>query len=180
MRLGRDGLSLLESALAISIVGSLLAVLVPTFVRSLHTSKTGEAVTNLAELHDRAAAYFEARHDDGSIARRWCLPDEAGPTPRVPSADPIEFDFRAETVEGHETWSALSFSPRRTRFRYSFIPESAGCGIRRPAHMPVATFVAEADLDLDGQRSRFERAASVSVEGQLVPEGALRADAPVE
>jgi len=180
VRSRRDGLSLLETALAVSILGSLLAVMVPTFVRSLHTSKTGEAVANLAIMHDHAATYFAASHADGTISRRWCLPDEAGPTPRVPTADPVRFDFLAERVEGHATWVALDFSPQRTRFRYSFIPESAGCGIRRQAHVPVATFVAEADLDVDGRLSRFERAASVDADGRLVAEGALRVDAPLE
>lgn len=174
------GVSLLEAAFGVSIVASLLAIVVPTFIRSLHSSKTNEAVANLAELHERTTTYFSAAHSDGTLARRWCLPEAAGPTPRYPVSSPIRFDFLGEDVPGSPTWRALSFSPQRTRFRYSIVPESSGCGVRRPEHEVVVTYVAEADLDLDGELSSFERAASVSSDGVLVPEGALRVDKPVE
>lgn len=176
----RLGLSLLEVSLGVSIVGSLLAVFIPTFVRSIHTSKTGEASVQLAEMHSRAASYFSQEHRDGPIARRWCLPSEAGPTPRHPSSSPQSFEFAADAVPGHETWKALGFQPGPIRYRYSFVPESTGCGIRRPENVVVANFIAEGDLDLDGDRSRFERAASIDATGQLVPEGALRVDDPIE
>lgn len=176
----RRGVSLLETAFGLAILGSLLAIFVPTFVRSLHTSKTGEAVDRLAEMHARTATYFGTSFVDGTTTRRWCLPDEAGPTPRAPTANPVEYDFSAENAPGRETWVAIGFDPERTRFRYSLVPESTGCGIRRPARVSVVTFVAEGDLDLDGHLSRFERAASVDPEGHLVPEGALHVDDPVE
>lgn len=173
-------MSLLETAFAVSIVGSLLAVLIPTFVRRVSLSKTSEATRVLAELHHRTAAYFDGVHAEGGVARRWCLPAEAGPTPRFPSRDRVTFDFQAEDVPGHETWTALGFQPGPIRFRYSLVPEAEGCGIRRPPHAPVVTFTAEGDLDVDGQLSTYERAASVDAEGRLVPEGALRVQSPVE
>lgn len=173
-------MSLLETAFAVAIVGSLLAVLIPTFARRVEVSKTSEAVRVLAEMHARTAAYFDRTHVEASVERRWCLPDEAGPTPRFPSAERVEFDFQADVVPGHETWKAIGFQPGPVRFRYSLVPESTGCGIRRPPHVGVVTFVAEGDLDLDGNLSAYERAASVDEEGRLVPEGALRIHAPVE
>lgn len=176
----RAGLSLVESALAISIAGSLLAIFAPTFFRSLHMSKTSEATTSLEDMYLRTALYFGEAHREGPVVRRWCLPDEAGPTPRHPSADPVEFDFGDPHIDGHETWRAIGFQPRRIRYRYSLVPEAVGCGIRRPEHQPVVTFVAEGDLDQDGQLSTFERSASVSTGGELVPEGAVRTNAPVE
>ncbi len=173
-------MSLLEVAFTIAIVGSLLAVLVPAFMRSLVTSKTSEAVQTLAELHARSAAYFDQAHAVDGVSRRWCLPEEAGPTPRFPSADRVRFDFQAETVPGHETWKVLGFQPGPIRFRYSFVPEGTGCGLRRAAHAPVLTLVAEGDLDQDGTLSSYERSASVDIEGRLVPEGALRVQAGIE
>lgn len=173
-------MSLLETAFAVAIVGSLLAVLVPTFVRRIEVSKTSEAIRVLEDMHHRTAAYFDRTHVQESIARRWCLPEEAGPTPRFPSEERVEFDFQAEEVPGHVTWRAIGFQPGKVRFRYSLVPEATGCGIRRPPHSPVVTFVAEGDLDVDGELSTYERAASVDEAGRLIPEGALRISAPVE
>ncbi|MDM7916841.1 MAG: type II secretion system protein [Candidatus Eisenbacteria bacterium] len=173
-------MSLLETAFAVAIVGSLLAVLIPTFVRRVEVSKTSEAIRVLEEMHLRTAAYFDRTHEQDSIARRWCLPDEAGPTPRFPSVERVEFDFQAETSPGHATWRAIGFAPGPVRFRYSLVPESTGCGIRRPSHVPVVSYVAEGDLDVDGTLSTYERSDSVDDEGRLVPEGALRIHAPVE
>ena len=160
MRTKRSGMSLLEASAMASIVGTLLAVFVPTFARSLRLSKTAEATTNLTDLHQRTAAYFSARHGEAAGTRRWCLPDEAGPTPRFPSARRMEFDFGADNVPGSATWRAIGFQPGPVRFRYSLIPEAAGCGIRRPPHAAVVTFVAEADLRGRNPTSRRRHAGS--------------------
>lgn len=180
MRLERRAMSLLEASLATAIVGSLLAILIPTFARSLRTSKTAEATQNLAELHARAAAYFADRHGAGPAAARWCLPVEAGPTPRFPSANRAEFDFQAETTAGHETWQALAFDPGPIRYRYSFVPEATGCGVRRAPSVAVVSYVAEGDLDEDGVLSTYERSDAVSEDGTLLPVGALHVRAGVE
>lgn len=176
----RLGLSLVETALVVSLVGTLLAVFVPTFVRELRISKASEASENLAYLHASTATYFAARHDDGVVERAWCLPEVAGPTPRHPSAHAIEFDFFATTVDGHETWQTLDFRPLRVRYRYTFLPEASGCGIRRTPGSVAVTLRAEGDLDQDGDRSLFERSASIDTEGHLIPLGGLRTLHPIE
>jgi len=137
----------------------LLAVFLPTFVRELRTSKTSEAVEHLQTLAERAAAYYATRfpREDGP-SQRGCLPPTAGPTPRLPTAQPAPVDFAAESTPGHETWEALGFRPEReVRFAYTFEPTASGCGLRSPEGSYLLTLRAEGDLDSDGERSLFER-----------------------
>lgn len=170
----RAGLTLVEVALLVCVIGVLLAVFVPTFISHLRTSKVSEAADQLQELHDRSASYFAAGHsgEEGRTLRR-CLPPEAGPAPAEPHADPIDFDFGADGAPGQETWAALGFEVNRPiRYRYSFLPAQSGCGLDR-SDTPLLTLRAEGDLDDDGKRSLFERQANISEDGELVPVGIL-------
>ena len=173
-RLRRTGLTLVEVALLVCVIGVLLAVFVPTFISHLRTSKVSEAATQLQALHEAAAAYFAAGHEgEDGRTRRQCLPPAAGPAPAEPSADPVDFDFDGEDAPGHETWQALGFDvDRPIRYRYSFVPAESGCGLEG-GEGPLLTLRAEGDLDDDGKRSLFEREADVNDEGELVPVGIL-------
>lgn len=158
----------------VSIIGVVLAVFVPTFVREMRTSKVSEATEQLEALHQAAAAYFAARHETEGGAKRRCLPAAAGPAPAEASADPVEHEFQAEDAPGAATWSALSFQPRRgVRYRYTFQPAASGCNLTAPEEGPLVTFRAEGDLDGDGKRSLFEREATIGEDGTLVPVGIL-------
>jgi type II secretory pathway pseudopilin PulG len=174
-RLRTAGLTLVESALLVALVGGLLAIFVPTFFRHIRTSKAAEAGTELQRLHGRAAAYFAATHtlEDGSVGRR-CLPTAAGPAPAEPSQDRVQVDFHDPATPGHETWRALGYQPEGPiRYRYTFIPERAECGQAPAGGRTVLLLRAEADLDGDGQLSLYERRATIDADGQLVPVGAL-------
>ena len=156
----RDGMTLVEACAIVCVVGVLLAVFVPTFIRHVHTSKTAEASEQLAELHRLSAAYYVARHAgaDGHV-RQHCLPLSAGPAPATPTSDPVAVDFAAATTPGVASWRALGFAPADpTRFRYTLTTTVDGCEL---AATEGVTFVAEGDLDGDGVRSRFERRAVV-------------------
>lgn len=180
--LRRAGLTMVESALLVAVVGGLLAILVPTFVRHIRTSKTAEAATELQRLHDRAAAYFAAAHPqpDGTLARR-CLPQGAGPAPAEPSEELVDVDFHDPSTPGHATWEALDYQPEgRVRYRYTFLPAQAGCGITGGDDRTVLLLRAEADLDGDGELSRYERRATVNEDGLLVPMGVLYVQDPME
>jgi hypothetical protein len=166
---------MIEAALIISGVGIVLAVFIPVFVRELRVSKTSEAAEHLELLYQRSAAYFAARRPrDGSIALRECLPEIAGPTPRAPSAEPREVNFRARDLPGGETWRALDFNARYPiRYSYTFEPTASGCGLRSPESTYLLTIRAEGDLDSDGERSIFERRARANERGELEPSGIL-------
>jgi type II secretory pathway pseudopilin PulG len=169
------GLSLVEAAAIVCVVGILLAVFIPVFLRELRTSKTSEAAENLQLLYQRSAAYFMARwpSEDGPT-RTGCLPPVAGPTPRLPSTRPEEVEFLSDETDGHETWRALGFAPTRPlRYSYTFEPTASGCGLRSPGSTYLLTLRAEGDLDGDGERSVFERRARANEDGQLEPSGVL-------
>jgi type II secretory pathway pseudopilin PulG len=173
---------MVEAALLVAVVGSLLAILVPTFVRHIRTTKTAEAAVELQRLHGRAVAYFEAAHptDEGVLGRR-CLPKGAGPAPAEPSQEPVEVDFSAPSTPGHATWKALGFQPPDPiRYRYTFVPERVGCGLEGGDGRTVLLLRAEGDLDGDGVLSRYERRATVDEEGRLVPTGVLQVRDPME
>lgn len=157
----RDGMTLVEACAIVCIVGVVLAVVVPTFVRHVHTSKTAEASEQLAELHRLSAAYYAGRHAgaDGHV-RQHCLPLSAGPAPAMPTSDPVAVDFAGAATPGAASWRALGFAPADpTRFRYTLTTTVDGCEVA--ATTQGVTFVAEGDLDGDGVRSRFERRAAV-------------------
>lgn len=165
-----EGLSLVEAAAVISAVGVLLAILVPTFVRELRTSKVEEASSLLEELHLHTAAYFQARH----AGQRRCLPAAAGPAPAEASVDAVDVDFKHESTPGHATWDALGFEPSRPiRYRYELIPLREGCEIAASPGDPLFVLRATGDLDGDGRHAVFERVATLSAEGAVVPHGTL-------
>lgn len=182
-RAGRPaGLTLVETALLISLLGAFLAAFLPTFVRELRTSKIAEASEQLQRLHLATAAYWSSAQKlpDGRTARH-CLPPAAGPTPSELSPYAYVEDFTDPEVSGHETWKALGFAPSRPlRFRYTFLPSATGCGVRPVGDGPLVVYRAEADLDGDGDISVFELAASPDEDDHLVLTGILEVESRSE
>ena len=171
MRVRTAGLTLVETAVLVSLAGILLAVFVPTFFAKLRTSKVQEASDMLESIHRATAAYYETRHE----RQRRCLPPSAPPTPAEPSASPVQVDFSAEP------WASLGI-PNEDRLRYSYelIVPSAGCDVRVPAGRPLFTIRAYGDLDDDGVRSTFERSATLDEDGKVVPLGVLYVSRRIE
>lgn len=175
----REGITIVEVAIIICIVGSVLAVFIPSFVSHLRTSKIAEASERLDELHARAASYHAAVHrsPDGRRLVR-CLPPAAGPAPARPSEDPVEVDFASPRTPGNATWRGLAFQPDAPiRFRYTFIPGSEGCDL---GARTTVTYRAEGDLDADGVLSTFERRGRVDANGDLRPTDILFVEDRVE
>src|SRR5262245_28960190 len=91
----------LEAAVAVAVGGSVLAVVIPSFVRNVHASYVSEATTGVSELAAHAAARLEAEQSVGA------LPESA---PLTPSSVPR--GTRVKDPPGtwdHPTWKALSF-----------------------------------------------------------------------
>lgn len=174
-RTTRAGLTLIEAALLVALIGVLLAAFIPTFVRHVHTSKLAEAVERLASLHEHAAAYYERRQASGLR----CLPESAGPYPATPSSEPVAVDFAADAT-GAATWSALGQAPGPLRYSYEIEVPEPGCRAR-PSNVPAITLRAHGDLDGDGELSLLERSAAPSADGRaLKPYGPLRVVARTE
>jgi type II secretory pathway pseudopilin PulG len=166
----RDGLTLVETAIAVAIVGALLAVLVPAFARSLRTSKISEASEQLDRLSRSVSTYYEAERTVDDATVRACVPGPAGPAPAQPSPEREPVDLSADETPGAATWRAIGHRvDEPVRYRYTLVSASPGCGRTGRA---LVTLRAEGDLDGDGDLSTFERTLGSS-RGSLRPEGVL-------
>ena len=150
-------------ALLLCLMGIVLAVFVPTFLRRVRTNKISEASELLQEMFDRTAAYYATSWGAG---KRHCLPPSAGPTPAEPTVESAEVDFFADEHTGHATWEALGFQPDHpVRYSYSYTPSRDGCDLIGRDDSGSVSFRAEGDLDGDGVRSTFERRATLEADG---------------
>jgi len=129
-----------ELAIGAAILGSLLAVAVPAFLRDLHASRFVEPTEGLERIGAAAVAY-------AVVNERF--PESAPLTPAVPPRGKKEADPPG-TWDG-PTWKALAFRPSAegVPHAYAFSFESTSGG---------SAFVAQArgDLDGDGVLSTFE------------------------
>ena len=129
-----------ELAIGVALVGSILAVAVPTFVREVHASRLVEPTDGLARLGANAIAYADANNR---------FPDSAPMTPAVPPRGKKEAD--PPGTWDTPAWKALEFrpAPEGTPHAYAF---------QFDAPKPNEAFVARArgDLDGDGILSTFE------------------------
>ncbi len=171
---GEGAFTLVETALIVCLLGAVLAVAVPTFVRAVQTSKISEASQQLEMLYRASASYYAVPRPDVDGHNAFCLPEAAGPAPAAPSEQPVSVDFADAATPGAATWKALFFAPKEPlRYRYTYLPTHAGCRLPVPAK-GVLSLRAEGDLDEDGLYSRFERSASIQAPGELVADPMLR------
>jgi len=142
-------LSPVEAALVFAIVGSVLAVSLPAFVRNVHASRLAEPIDGLEKLTLRAAALA-----DGMPQMR-AYPDSVPLSPaQVPRGELVT---DPPGTWSHPTWRLLAFG-FTTPHAYSFeLTSNNG--------PDVSTFraVARGDLDGDGVLSTF------SVSGEIKP-----------
>jgi hypothetical protein len=134
-------LTAVETAAAIALGGSLLAVTVPAFVRNLHASRLAEPIDGLNRIATRATAIAAGR--PAAIA----YPDTVGLTPStVPSGKRV---LDPPGTWDHPTW-------RRLDFEFT-VPHAFSFGFESHAAKGNANFraVAHGDLDGDGVLSTF-------------------------
>jgi hypothetical protein len=133
-----------ELAVAAAVLGSLLAVAVPGFIRNLSASKLTEPVEGLDAIVTGAIAYAEGR------------PQELAFPPGAPLT-PAEVPRGTRVVDPpeaweHLTWRSLQFrrdDPHAFSFRFDSVFD--------PAQQTfVFTAAAHGDLDGDGVLSTFE------------------------
>lgn len=134
-----------ELAVGFALIGSLLAIVVPTFAREIHASRSVEAVDGLHRIGAAALAYAKERPP------ATAFPPSVSLTPPAVPRGTCEVDPAA--LWAQPTWRALEFTPAPEGaphcFAFSF--DSA----LSPAR---STFRAQAhgDLDGDGIPSTFE------------------------
>lgn len=133
-----------EVAAVIAVVGSVIAVAIPAFVRNLHFSKMSEPIDGLDRLVTQAIAYSEGRPQNISFPPSAPLTPEEVPRGEAREDPPGAWE--------HLTWKSLKFrfeGEHHFAFKFdSALDPSTG----------VMRFVATAhgDLDGDGVLSTFE------------------------
>jgi hypothetical protein len=137
--------SAVELAVGVSLVGSLLAVVVPTFARELHASRTVEPIDGLQRIGVAAVAFAKARPVGEAFPPSAALTPPIVPRGRCQPDPPGLWD--------QPTWRALGYAPEPAEAPhcFSFAFDSALSPNR-------STFRAHAhgDLDGDGIVSTFE------------------------
>jgi len=129
-------------ALLFAILGSLLAVFVPTFARNVYASRLTEPVEGLQHLATWASSQAAGYPTD------LAYPSSVGRTPQQVPAGVAVRD--PEGTWTHATWKLLGFKkvdPHYYAFEFESVNTTNG-----------ANFTARAfgDLDGDGELSRFE------------------------
>lgn len=159
MARAQRGITLLEAAIGASLVGSLLAIFVPTYVRGLHGSRLVEATDGLDAIgaHAVASAHGKPPHD--AFPATVALTPAAVPRGKPAADEPGTWE--------QPTWIALGFQPvpygTTHSFSFSFTSKSTD---------DSADFLAEAhgDLDGDGVTSTFEiRGTATSGDAKVEP-----------
>jgi hypothetical protein len=131
-----------EAASGIALLGSVLAVAIPTFATNLHASRMIEPIDGLRRIAVRATALAVAEPAESAY------PDSVPMTPdRIPRGAPA---LDPPGVWNAPTWRLLDFSFTEPH-SYSFSFESRNAPGRATFHA-----VAHGDLDGDGLPSTFE------------------------
>ncbi len=144
-RSAQRGLTAVEVAIGIAIVGSLTAIAIPACVGELHASKFAEPVDGLARIGKSAVAHASAsEHVSLSLL---AFPQTTPLTPDKAPRGKMEVD-PAGTWD-HPTWRALDFraTPDGVPHAFAFQIDS------KPEEMSAQ---AHGDLDGDGVTSTFE------------------------
>lgn len=155
----------IEAALAFSLLGSLLAVTVPAFVRNLHASRMSEALVGLEQISARATSLADVAPQSSAYPESVPLTPATIPRGTLVTDPPGTWDL--------PTWRLLGFSMELPH-AYSFRFESEnGSAISR------FTVTAHGDLDGDGVLSTFETSGSVRP-GQPPERGILEVHREIE
>ncbi len=148
MRARRDasrGMTAVELAVSFAIVGSLIAVAVPAFLRNLHASKLVEPVDGVNAIAEGATAY--ARTHDVPHAY-------PAPAPLTPASVPRGTrEVDPPGAWDQATWRALGF-----RAADDGVPHAFAFAFDAVNGATRSTFaaIAHGDLDGDGVTSTFE------------------------
>lgn len=134
MRAGQRGLTAVEVAIGIAIVGALTAIAIPACVRELHASKLAEPVDGLARIGKSATA-------QGAFPQTAPLTPDKTPRGKLEVDPPGTWD--------HPTWRTLDFRATREGVPHAFAFQIDS----KPEEM---TAQAHGDLDGDGVTSTFE------------------------
>ncbi|MFT5992344.1 MAG: prepilin-type N-terminal cleavage/methylation domain-containing protein [Flavobacteriales bacterium] len=165
----RKAFTLIELMIVVSILGILASIAVPSFLKYLKRSKTGEAMMNLRRIFDGSTVYFAAEYSDADgalISRQFPTVDSTfngggHVHPDLGSDPPTDGKFVGTQWDlnsiGTDLWNAVHFQVSDPHYyAYQFNGTNN-------ANVNLSQFTATAfgDLDGDGTLSTFVRFGSV-------------------
>ncbi len=139
------GLTAIEVAVGFAIVGALLAVSIPAFLRELRGSKFVEATSGLSTLGEHAVSYSQGK------ATALAFPESVALTPRItPRGE--------KTVDSAGTWDDPTWRALDFRASAEGVPHAFAFSFSSNLSPARSIFAAQAhgDLDGDGVLSTFE------------------------
>jgi prepilin-type N-terminal cleavage/methylation domain-containing protein len=162
VRTNQRGLTAVEVAIGLAILGTLVAIAIPACVREMHASKFAEPVNGLARIGKNATALCSSAEAT--------FPESTPLTPEKTPRGKMEVD-PAGTWD-HPTWKALDFRATPDGVPHAFSFQVDG----KPEELIAR---AHGDLDGDGVTSTFEVRCVRDQEGARVLPG-MYVDAEVE
>jgi type II secretory pathway pseudopilin PulG len=180
------GFSPVELAAAIALVGSLVAIAVPAFLRDFKSSRFVEPTEGLANIASGAVAY--AALHGGAASGSLAFPRTVGLTPSSPARGRLVADPPGTWDD--PTWHALGFPRSGDGFAFAdgdphafaFAFDARPFASSGPMGQPRSSFVAHAhgDLDGDGAESTFEVRGSYSASEGAVVDPHMVVESPLE
>jgi len=146
------GFTAIEAAIAIAILGTLLAIAVPVCVREMHASKFAEPVGGLERMGAR------------TIARK--NGPENGDFPSA-ALTPANVPRGTMEIDPPGTWDAPGWRAIDFRATPDGVPHAFSFQMTATQNETTSDWIAQAhgDLDGDGQTSTFEIAATADASG---------------
>ncbi len=178
-RRGALGFTAMELAIAVAVLGSTLAVVVPTFLREVKASRFVEPTEGLVAIVEGAIAYSSEHATPTTVT--LAFPRSVALTPAAPARGRLAADPPGTWAD--PTWAALRFPTTTDGFAFAEgDPHAFAFAFDSALGSTRSSFVARAagDLDGDGARSTFEVRGHYTAGEGAIEEPGMYVESPLE